>query len=502
MKNITIKSWSPPGKNFLLSFAIASITTIMSAYAQTPSSVDTRIGTLTFDKGYPTPETSKKLFDEMDFQRAVQAYLWSYPLVSFQSILLANKKDYGLEDTDFGIADKFMDTKSRWLTANSTTIYAYTNVDLGKSGPMVVEVPPGQILGIINDFFQRSLTDIGLAGPDGDKGGKYLLLPPGYKGEVPKEGYHVLQALMNNYNIMVRGLVSNFGSDVPVAVERVKKMKVYPWSERNNPKANKFVSVSGKKIDTTPPAGLEYWARLSTFINNNPIEERDRFFIAMLKPLGIEKGKPFQPDARQKMILEQGAKLGEAMSRNMLFDGEERISGATAFSGTHWNWVVLVNPKQETEFYSQIDERIHYTYGAIYTSPGIGVSKAGPWATYIQTFKDKDGNRFDGGKSYKMHLPANIPAATFWSLTIYSSDTRSMLENPSNLAAHSLYDKLKPNSDGSIDLYFGPKAPAGLESNWVETVSGKGFYPMLRLYGPKAGAFDGTWKLPDVELVK
>ena len=286
---------------------------------------------------------------------------------------LAAKKDYGLADNDFGIADNFMDPKSVYLTANSTTIYAFTNVDLGKSGPMVVEIPPGPIVGIIDDFFQRSLTDVGLAGPDGDKGGKFLLLPPGYTGEVPQEGYHVLKALMNNYNVMIRGLVSNFGSDVPVAVQRVKQMKAYPWSERNSPKANKFVSVSGATINTLPPGGLEYWARLSTVINNNPVEERDRFFMAMLKPLGIEKGKPFQPDARQKAILEDAAKLGEAMSRNMLFDGEERISGATAFSGTHWNWVVLVNPKQESEYYSQIDERIHYTYGAIYTSPGIGV---------------------------------------------------------------------------------------------------------------------------------
>jgi len=299
----------------------------------------------------------------------------------------------------------------------------------------------------------------------------------------------------------VRGLVSNFGSDVPIAVNRVKQMKTYPWSERNSPKANKFVSVSGSTINTLPPGGLEYWARLSNVINNNPVEERDRFFIAMLKPLGIEKGKKFQPDARQKMILEEGAKLGEAMARTMLFDGEERINGATAFADTHWNWVVLVNPKQETEYYSQVDERIHYTYGAIYTSPGIGVWKAGPGATYIQSFKDKDGNRFDGNKSYKMHIPANIPAATFWSLTLYSSDIRSMVQNKSNMSAHSQYDKLKINSDGSIDLYFSPKAPAD-KSNWIETNPGQGFYPMLRLYGPKAGAFDGTWKLPDVEAVK
>ena len=186
----------------------------------------------------------------------------------------------------------------------------------------------------------------------------------------------------------------------------------------------------------------------------------------------------------------------------MLFDGPERFSNVTAFAGTNWHWVILVKPTQETETYSQVDERLHYTYGAIYTSPGIGVMKAGPGSQYVQAFKDKDGNRLDGGKSYRLHVPANVPAAAFWSLTIYDSATRSMIQNPSNDAAHSSYDKLKMNADGSVDLYFGPKAPAGLESNWIETVPGKGFYPMFRFYSPKAGLFDGTWKLPDIELIK
>jgi hypothetical protein len=273
-------------------------------------------------------------------------------------------------------------------------------------------------------------------------------------------------------------------------------------NESSNSKPNKFVSMSGKVIDTLPPQGLEFWTRLSAFINNNPVQERDRFHMAMLKPLGIEKGKPFNPDARQRAILEDAARIGDAMGRTMLFDAEQRFSGATAFSGTNWNWVLLVNPRQETATYSQLDERLHYTYGAIYTSPGIGVMKAGPGSNYVQTFKDKGGNRLDGGKTYRMHVPANVPAAAFWSLTVYATATRSMLSNSRNDSAVSSYDKLKTNADGSVELYFGPDAPAGMESNWVQTVSGQGFYPMMRFYSPKAGLFDGTWKLPDIELMK
>lgn len=486
----------------LLAVALAGAFTITSAHAQTttPDSVKTRIGDLKFEKGFPTEETTKKLFDEMDYQRAVQAYLWAYPVVSFESIRLGTLRDLGADLNDLVIADNYADPKGLWLTANDTTIYALSNVDLGKAGPVVVDIPPGMIVGLIDDFWQRSITDVGLPGPDGPKGGKFLLVPPGYKGDIPQTGYHVLQATNHNYNIMVRGIVQS--DDKDAAVANVKKVKVYPLSESNNPKPNKFVSMSGKVVDTLPPAGMAFWERLTAYINNNPVQARDLFYMGMLKPLGIEKGKEFKPDARQRAILEEAARMGDTMGRVMLFEGPERFRQVEPFSGTHWHWVFQVNPVQQTDTYGQIDERLHYTYGAIYTTPALGVMKAGPGGNYVQAFKDKDGNRFDGGKSYRLHVPANAPAEQFWSLTIYDPATRSMLQNPGNDSARSSLDKLKTNPDGSLDLYFSPKSPGGLEANWIETVPGKGFYPMMRFYTPKAGLFDGTWKLPDVEAVK
>jgi hypothetical protein len=478
---------------------------IVKAQAQT---TDTRIGALTFENGFPTEETAEKLFDEMDYQRAVQAFLWAYPPVSFESIRIVTKRDLGADLNDMVIADNFADPKGIWLTANDTTIYALANIDLGKSGPVVVEIPPGAIVGMIDDFWQRSVSDVGLPGPDGAKGGKFLLLPPDYKGEVPQAGYHVLHGTMNNHNVMVRGIVVN--GDKDAAVANVRRVKVYPLSESSNPKPNKFVSMSGKVMDTTPPKGLAFWERLSGFINNNPVHARDLFYMGMLKPLGLEKGKEFKPDARQRAILEDAAEMGDAMGRAMLFEGPDRFRqvgeglGVDPFPGSNWHWVFQVNPVQQTDAYGQIDERLHYTYGAIYTTPALGVMKAGPGGNYVQAFKDKDGKRLDGGKSYRLHVPANAPAEAFWSLTLYDSATRSMIQNPANDSARSSLDKLETNADGSVDLYFGPagSAPAGLEANWIETVPGKGFYPMFRFYSPKAGLFDGTWKLPDVEAVK
>ncbi len=487
--------------------ALIVITTIGCTQTQPPTQTpaqtpDSRLGTLSFEQGFPSEETTRKLFDEMDYQRAVQAYLWAYPAVSFESIRVATNRDLGADLNDLVIADNYADPKGLWLTANDTTIYALANVDLGKSGPVVIEIPPGAIVGLIDDFWQRSIADVGLPGPDGAKGGKFLLLPPGHKGDASQAGYHALPGTSHNYNIMVRGIVQN--GDKDAAVANVKRVKVYPLSESSNPKPNKFVSMSGKVIDTTPPAGMAYWERLSAFINNNPVQARDLFYMGMLKPLGIEKGKEFKPDARQRAILEEAARVGDAMGRVVLFEGPERFRQPEPFPGAKWHWVFQVNPVQQTDAYGQIDERLHYTYGAIYTTPALGVMKAGPGGNYVQAFKDKDGNRLDGGKSYRLHVPANAPAEQFWSLTLYDSATRSMIQNPSNDAARSSLDKLKTNSDASIDLYFGPagSAPAGLEANWIETLPGKGFYPMFRFYTPKAGLFDGTWKLPDVELVK
>ena len=444
-------------KQRLIVAALAGTLTLSGAHAQTPDSVETRIGTLSFEKGYPTPETARKLYDEMDFQRAVQAFLWAFPAVSFESIRVGLKQDLGIDYNDLGIADNFVDTRGVWLTANDTTIYALANIELGQAGPVVIEIPPGPTVGLICDFWQRAITDVGMTGPDQGKGGKFLLLPPGYDGEVPRDGYHVLRATMNNYNFMIRGIVVH--NDIPAAVQRIRQLRIYPWSARENPKALKVVSISGKPIDTLPPDGIEYWTRLATFINNNPVHERDRFFMAMLKPLGIEKGKPFQPDARQRAILEDAARLGHAMARTILFEAEHRFSGANAFPGTHWSWVVLMDANQETDTYSQLDERLHYFYGAIYMSPAIGMKKAGPGSQYVQAFKDKDGNHIDGGKSYRLRVPPNVPVSTFWSMTLYDSGTRSMIQNGRNDSALSSYDKLKTNADGSVDLYSRPPPP-------------------------------------------
>ena len=254
-----------------------------------------------------------------------------------------------------------------------------------------------------------------------------------------------------------------------------------------NPKATRFISISGVEIDTLPPHGLEFWSRLSAYINNNPVQERDLFYMGMLKPLGIEKGKPFEPDARQRAILEEAARIGDAMGRVMLFEGPERFTQASPVS-RHELALGVPGQSRAADRHLRPDRRaaaLHLRCDLHGARPRHHEGR--PGGNYAQTFKDKDGRHFEGGKNYRLHVPANVPAAAFWSLTVYDSATRSMLQSPSGDAAHSSYDNLKPNADGSIDLYFGPSAPAGMENNWIRDRSRQRLVSDVSLLHPERG---------------
>jgi len=489
---------SAPGKSGSIARDQSGQAVISASLTRAAEDSDSRIGRLSFENGYPSKDTVTRLYEEMDFQRATQAYLWAFPSVSNQSMQVGMFQALGAGLNDVIIFDKFLDTKGLFLTGNTTTIYAAIFVDLAKDGPVVLEIPPGPTAGMVDDFWFRSVTEVGRTGPDAGKGGKFLLVPPGYKGDVPAQGDFVVLATMNNNNILVRGLVQ--GDDVAGAVDMMKRLRVYPFSQKETPKATRFLSGSGKAIDTLEPEGLDYWKRVSDVINNNPVQERDRFFIAMLKPLGIEKGKPFSPDARQKRILEEGAQIGKAMAAANSF--EARLKGANWYPGTNWMASVLLDPSQESENYSELDERLHWFYIATYMNPHMAQKEPGPGSVYIQTFKDKGGNWLDGSKNYRLHVPANAPAKDFWSITVYDSKTRSMIQNTANKAALTSRDALKLNGDGSVDLLFGPAAPQGSEANWVDTRPAKGFFLWFRSYSPTAAFFDKSWSLPDVEPAK
>lgn len=477
-----------PNNRGVLILALALVAS--SAWAET---VDTRIGQLTLQNGYPSQQTVHTLYDELDFQRAVQSYIWAMPTVALDSLRVANERDWGVGNNEVGVVNKFTGPQVIALTGNSTTIYAAAFVDLSLEGPVVIDSPPGAY-GVIDDYWQRPVSEVGPFGPDKGQGGKFLLLPPNYEGAAPS-GYFVLHSPTNRVMYLARGIVRD--GDTEAAVGTLDKIKIYPYSKAGNPPKTRIFHAGDKGMNSIAPAGFEYWTRLAAIIDHEPVETRDRFFHAMLKPLGIEKGKAFTPDDRQKKILTDAAQVGFLMTQTLSLS--PRLENALAYPNTHWEWVLTLNPNQEGKNYSQLDERTDYTFEAITVAEGMIKPIVGAGSQYMSAAKDNKGQWLDGGKGYRLHVPANAPVKDFWSLTVYDNLTRSMIATDTHKPAVSSYDALEKNADGSIDLYFGPTPPAEHPANWLKTLPGKGWFAYFRWYGPTQAFFDKTWRLEDIQ---
>jgi hypothetical protein len=245
-------------------------------------------------------------------------------------------------------------------------------------------------------------------------------------------------------------------------------VRVYPWAERANPPATRFLTPDPDKITKflMPPRGLQYWERLWAVIQREPVEDRDRFFMAMLKPLGIEKGKPFHPDERQKNILTEGALVGEAMAKANTFD--MRFPNIRYRPDANWQYFLILDPVQDLANYSELDERAAYFYAALFVTAGMRSTKPGVGQAYLGTFRDKDRHAFDGEQTYRLHVPPNAPAKQFWSVTLYDTDTRALIQSKEQRSDRSSRDDIVKNTDGSVDIYFGPTAPKGFEQNWIQ----------------------------------
>jgi hypothetical protein len=455
-------------------------------------SYETRIGTLTFThdfaNGYPTDETYEKLFDELDFQRACQAYIWAIPIVSFAQWQYSHNVQLGARNGQIIYFESYED-KLGGLTYNVTTPYALPFIDLENEGPFVVEMPEGEIRGAAHDAWQIGITQV-------TEPGRYLFVGPGQ--EVPPdaeaEGFKIHQSATDNLMLGIRLMPASSAERVAL----LEQVKIYPYSEKDNPEPRGYIRPEGKPWLAAAPREMEHWVRLADILNREPVFERDRLFMAMLKPLGIEKGKPFTPDERQTKILTEAAFVGEAMAKaNDFFN--PRLETSHYVDGSRWEYASVCPPDQRFEHYEALDERAAWFYEAVTNDIAMHGQETGWGQVYMATYKDKDGDWLDGDVNYVLPLPPNVPAETFWSMTLYDVDTRCIIKNEQQIADRSSRMGLLVSADGSIDLYFGPDAPAGKEGNWIPTVEGKAWFPYFRLYSPQQEFLDKTWVLPDIE---
>ena len=453
----------------------------------------TRIGPLQLENGYPSKAAAARLYDEMDFQRATQAYLWALPAVGFKALYDAQAKTFGARNGDVVLYQTLKD-KAGMLTPNITTLYAFSFWNLADQGPLVVEVPAGATAGGVLDIWQQPITDMGQTGPDKGAGGKYLIVAPGYADpEAP--GYRIVHASSNQIWFGTRGL----DPDPAVAEATVRRHRLYGWAQRHNPPATAYLPVAGRPWQSTQPSDLGYWRLLAELYANEPVAPRDRTVFGMLAPLGIIPGQPFQPDARQAKLLEEGARLGDLMARTIAYD--KRTPGATVYPGKHWEYAVLFDLDQESPDHRrvQFEERSSWFYEAIGMSAGMQGRILGFGQVYLETSKDSRGHWLDGGRTYRMRVPAGAPVKQFWSITLYDNLSRGPLITDQGAAdISSRKPNLATNPDGSVDVVFGPVRPAGA-SNWIKTTPGKGWFAYFRLYGPTEAYFNKTWQLQDLE---
>ena len=475
--------------------ALASLAVGVRAQSSAVETVKTPIGDIRLQFGLPADATEeRRLYDQMDFQRATQAYIWAVPFVAMAEWKHAHLNAIGAGELETVLYTEFKD-KIGILTANLTTPYLITFGDLTK-GPIVIEMPVGNTAGMVMDMWQRPMTDLGQAGPDRGKGGKYLLVGPGQKPPVA-EGFRVVRVATNNFFAGVR--VLDPGQDKLEAAQ--KGFRFYPHAERANPPAQKSKGVGGRTWSGVQPRGLAYWERFNEYMQREPVHERDRMMMAMLAPLGLEKGKPFKPADREKQILTEGARMGELMSMNLSF--AKRFPDSYYRDDAKWAYVIMFDPKQESRYYTELDERADYFYEAASAASGMVSKTPGVGSAYLGAYKDKNDRWFDGSKTYRLRVPPNPPAKNFWSLTIYDTYNRVQLDNPTQTAdISSRKEGLRKNDDGSVDLYVGPKPPAGWEKNWIETIPGKAWFAYFRFYGPTEGYFKRSYALPDFEEMK
>lgn len=471
--------------------------TVASGGAET---LKTKIGKLSFDSGYPTEKTVQTLYDELDFQRAVQAYLWALPMASYGAMADEHIR-LGCGSSAVIIADQFAEQQHLVLTANQDTPYMSGVLDL-RNGPMVMEVPAG-LLGTLNNIWQQPLCDLGGPfSPEQNRGGRFLILPPGYDGPLPEFHHHVVESDSNIVVFYLRGIPMS-RTDLPKLVEHIKTYRQYKLSEAKEPPPTKFISLTGKEADLLTHEGFEYFKRLARYINENPPRPQDMAMLGMLETLGIAHGRDFTPDTRMKKIFAEAAEVGRAMAKTLAWQPRIPEKILYAYPGKRqWKHIFFGNPIFHTADYMAIDQRSKYAFEAIGTAKSMVVAVPGLGSQYIGVYKDAGGKWLSGENTYKIHMPKDVPARMFWSLTAYDNETRSLMQNDLGRPLVGSVHGAKSNKDGSFDVYFGPTLPAGVpEKNWVQTSPDKGWFVYLRLYGPEKPYFDKEWIPGDPEKV-
>jgi hypothetical protein len=487
----------------LLTSALLTSLAAAPAVAQQDQTVPPLVKQLNNGNWLPQKE-AEDLRDELFYQRAIHTYMTMLPALNTIGMRDGSEAMFGKGYNVLPIWKERMDSRTWVPTPNADVIYSMSYLDLKDTGPLVVAAPR-DVIGMFTDFFQRTITDVGLIGPDRALGGLYLLLPPDYQGEIPK-GYFAFKSPTYNVFLFFRTIMpkGDNGPDPKPAVALAEQTRVYPlWTPEKDVKPMQFPDGSGKHINMMYPVDNTFWTKLKTFVDYEPVAAIDPELRGVLASIGIIKGQPFNPTAKQQALLQKAVEtapkmilamrqLGRPDERDRYYKDRQYLN--TWASGTS-EWL--------QDSYLDVDQRASYFQVAYSSAPAMVMRTLGAGSKYPFTLRDANGDFLNGSNTYKLHLPPNPPAKLFWAVTAYNITDGTMVEAPQLMPSINGFNKVATNSDGSVDLWFAPDKPADApSSNFVQTVNGRNFLVALRLYGTGVEFFDQTWKPDDVVKVK
>lgn len=493
------RSWNAAWTALVLALAITGC----RQSGQGPAAVAQPEDRSTEEIEMPTPQSENDLASiqmRSIQRRAVEAVSWGMPAVNFQLMyeaFVASKGDWN----QVVYWSRLPDWKNQTLTPNPDVIYVMPFYNTS-NGPVVLEVPAangGSITGSIDDGWQTAVEDVGPAGVDKGKGGKYLILPPGHDAPVPA-GYLAMQSpTVAGYALLRSNIGTGSEAEIANAVRYARTIRMYPLSQASNPPETRFIDAADIVFDSTIPYDERFFEKLHAFVQREPWLDRDKAMIDPLKTLGIEKGKPFAPDPKVAAVLKSAAEEARdwmAARYEASFDPAYFPSSRWAVPVSHEVLEGLASNFSKPDSYP-IDGR-----GVMYSFGFFSAKHLGQGQFYLMGMQDKDGKPLEGANTYKLTVPPNAPVSLYWSATAYDRATHALIRDQSRSSRASTSQGLKQNPDGSVDLFFGPKAPAGMEANWVPTRADGGFEVLFRLYGPKPALFEKTWVLPDLQKVE
>ncbi|WP_430333061.1 DUF1254 domain-containing protein [Rhodococcus sp. ACT016] len=452
-----------------------------------PDRVETPIGSFEFFDGVPLPETTRSLYDSLDFVRGVDAFLNAMPGAS----LVAMRKGFRSVGIDgvhvLAYTEPRANSGAFFLTPNTETTYGTMFIDL-RDGPVVIE-PPRESLCVVDDFWFRYVADMGIAGPDKGTGGQYLFLPPGFEG-TPPDGYFVYRPPTYTIWIVFRALGG---------VEAMKQTRVYRLADAQNPPDITFVNIADKQFNTVHANDFSFFEEVDELVQEEPADSLDPERAGQLAAIGIQHGRKFDPDERLRGILDAAARTAAGVSRALVYS--PRNPDSFVFEGSSWKAAFVGGSYEFLDHHARLlDARAQFHYFATVITPAMAHAQVGAGSAYTYTAEDSDGRILDGGKTYRLTLPPNPPAKNFWSVDVYDTQTRSLLQTDNPYPSlMSLSGTVEPEPDGSFVLWFGPTPPAGKEANWIQTMPNKSWFPIIRLYGPLQPWFDKTWQPSEIE---